>query len=239
MATLLADARALWSRERALIVAVGAPFLFLPDLALRLLTPPPPGLPAERTEATIAVWWDALTTWAQVNCGWYFLAGALAVFGAAALTVLLTDRARPTVAEALARAARLWPRFLIASVLAAVPVGLGMWLIVPGVYLQGRFAAAAAALAGEQPLSAAGALARSWRITGRANAAVFGSVALLFALEWLASGPIMPLEVWLRAPGHLNPFVLALLDALLAAITACYQAAIVLLGVVAYRRLAS
>ena len=239
MGLLLADLRALWSRERGLIVAVGAPFLFLPAFAIQLLTPPPPLLPGERTQANLTVWLDALTLWGQANAGWYLLADAVAVFGAAALTILLAHPSRPTVAEAMARAGRRWPRFLLASVLAAIPVGLGMWLILPGLLLQARFVAATAALAVEQPVSATGALARSWRLTGRAGGAVFGGVAVLFAAQWIALIPLVPLDGWLRAPTHLNPVVLALVDAGMAAVAALYQAALVLLGVVTYRRLAS
>lgn len=239
MSMLLADVRALWARERALILAVGAPFLFLPVYAVQLLTPPPPPLPAARTEATLTVWLDALTAWGQANGGWHLLADAIAILGAGALTILLADPARPTAGEALARAGRLWPRLLLASAIAAVPVGLGMWLILPGLFLQARFVAAMPALALEQPLSATGALARSWQVTGRATGAVFGSVGLLFAAQWLALIPVVPLDSWLRAPEHLNPFVLAMVDAAMSAISAAYQAATILLGVVAYRRLAS
>lgn len=238
MGALLADARALLGRERALIVAVGAPFLFLPAFAVQLLTPPPPGLPAARTREAIAAWLDAFGAWGQANAGWYLLADALAIFGAAALTVLLADPARPTVAEALARATRLWPRFLLAGVLAAVPVNLGMWLILPGLFFQARFALAAPVLVLEHR-SAAGALGRSWTLTRAASWAMFASVVTLFACWWLALIPLAPLDAWLRTPAHLNPFVLAVIDAALAALAALYQAAVLLLGIVAYRRLAS
>ena len=237
MTGLLADGRALWARERALIVALGAPFLFLPALAVQLLTAPPPMLPAERTQASLERWLDALGGWGQANAGWYLLADGVAVLGAAALTILLADPARPTVGEALGRAGRLWPRFLLASVLAAIPVGLGMWLILPGLFLQARFVVATTVLAVE-PVSASGALGRSWRLT-RVAGGVFGAVAALFALQWIALTPLVPLDDWLRQPTHLNPVVLALVDGGMAAVGALYQVALVLLGVVAYRRLAS
>jgi hypothetical protein len=234
MSALLRDVRALWRRERALIVAVGAPFLFLPNLAVQLLTPPVPA----RGALSTAAWFDAVATWGQANVGWYLLADAVAVFGAAALTVLLADPTRPTVSEALARAGRLWPRFVLASVLVAVPVNLGMWLILPGLFFQARFALAAPVLVRE-PRSAASALGRSWTLTERASGAMFVSVAALFALWWLLTIPLAPLDGWLRAPAHHNPFVLALVDAGMAMLAALYQTAVLLLGVVGYRRLAS
>lgn len=236
---LLADARALWSRERSLIVAVGAPFLFLPAFAVKLLTSPMPPPPAERSREAYAAWFDALGIWGEANAGWYFLADAILVFGVAALTVLLIDPARPTVAAALMRAARLWPRFLLASVLASVPVGLGMVLVIPGLFFQARLIAAVPALAVEQPLAASVALMRSWQTTAGASGTLFGCVALLLALQWLALGPFTSFDTWLRTPAHLNPFVLALVDAAMSAITALYQVALLLVGIAAYRRLAS
>ena len=238
MGGLLADVRRLLSRERALILAIGAPFLFLPNYAVQLLTPPPPGPPAERTRETISAWLDAFTTWGQANAGWYLLADAVAVLGAAALTVLLADPARPTVGQALARAGRLWPRFILASVLVAVPVNLGMWLILPGLFFQARFALAAPALVLEHR-SATGAVGRSWQLTRPASWAMFAGVVALFALWWLVLIPLAPLDTWLRSAGHLNPFVLAVVDAAMAAVAASYQAGVLLLGIVAYRRLAN
>lgn len=238
MLTLLGDLRALFTREIALIVAAGAPFLFLPAYAVQLLTPALPKFPAERTQVAIARWLDAVAIWGQANVGWYLLADALAVFGAGALTVLLIDPRRPTVGQALARATQLWPRFILASVLMAIPVNLGMWLILPGLYFQARFILAAPVLALE-PRSAIGALGRSWRLTGQASWAVFASLVAVFALWWMVLIPLAPLDGWLRSPGHLNPFLLALVDGALAAVAALYQAAALVLGVVAYRRLAS
>ena len=51
--------------------------------------------------------------------------------------------------------------------------------------------------------------------------------------------PLAPLDLWLREPARLNPIVLALVDAGLAAAAALYHVALLLLGLVAYRRLAS
>ena len=238
MLALLRDLRALFTREIALIVAVGAPFLFLPAYAFKLLTAPPPTLPTERTQEALAGWLDAMAIWVQANASWYLLADSLAMFGAAALTVLLIDPRQPTVGQALARATQLWPRFVLASVLVAIPVGLGMRLILPGLYFQARFLLAAPVLAVE-PRSAIGALGQSWRLTRQASWAVFGSLVAVFAFGWMLLIPLVPLDEWLRSPGHLNPVLLALVDAALAAVAALFQAAALVLGVVAYRRLAN
>ena len=68
---------------------------------------------------------------------------------------------------------------------------------------------------------------------------MFASLVAVFALWWMVLIPLAPLDGWLRSPGHLNPFLLALVDGALTAVAAVYQAAALVLGVVAYRRLAS
>jgi len=237
-ASLLGDIRRLFSAERTLILALAGPFLFLPAYALQLLAPRLPPFPTERTEEALSAWADRLVAWGGDNAGWYLAADAVGVLGLGALAVLLADAARPTVGEALARAAALWPRMVLASVLAAVPVNLGLWLIVPGLFFQARLAATLPALAVEGR-SATGAIVRSWRVTGRASWAAFAAAAALFAFWWLLLMPVAPVDAWLRTPGHGNPVVLAVVDAAMAALAALYRVGVLLLGVVAYRRLAS
>lgn len=237
---LLADTWSLFRRDADLIVRVAAPFLFLPALAVQLLADPLPPLPATRDQPAIEAWLNTVGVWGQSNAGWYVLADAIGLFGLATSAMLLVDRARPDVRAALSRAARLFPRFILASFLVAIPVGLGLWLFVlPGLYAQARLIAVLPALAAEQPLGAGRSLARSVAITRGYGWALLGAVLTIFLLQWLALGLLAPVDGWLRAPAHLNPFLLALVDAGLAAVAATYHVAILLLGVVAYRRLAS
>lgn len=239
MTRLLADTWALLKSEADLIGRIAAPFVFLPAFAVRLLADPLPPLPSTREQAVIEAWFNSVTVWGQANAGWYLLADAVGVYGLATLALLLTDSAGPDVRAALGRAARLFPRFLLTSILIAIPVGLGMWLLIlPGLYVRARLIAAAPALAAEQPLGAARSLARSVAVTRGAGWGTFGAVVVLFLLQWLAISPLAPLDAWLREPAHLNPIVLALVDAGLAAVSALHHVALLLLGVVAYRRLA-
>ncbi len=240
LSRLLADTWAAFRRDADLIVRVAAPFVFLPALAVQLLADPLPPIPATRDQVVIEGWWNAVTIWGQGNAGWYVLADVIGLFGLATLAVLFVDPVRPEVRTALGRAARLLPRFILANLLVAIPVGMGLWLFVlPGLYAQARLVAVLPALAAEQPLGAARSLGRSFAITRGHGWALLGAVLTFFLLQWLAIGLLAPLDDWLRKPAHLNPVVLALIDAGLAVVAASYHVAILLLGVVAYRRLAS
>ncbi len=240
LSRLLADAWKTFRRDANLIVSVGAPFVFFPALAVQLLADPLPPLPATRDQAAIEAWLNTVTIWGQSNAGWYVLADAIGLFGLATLAVLLADRARPDVRGALSRAARLFLRFALASFLVAFPVGLGLWLLVlPGLYAQARLIAVLPALAAEQPLGAARSLGRSFAITRGHGWALLGAVLTVFLLQWLAIGLFAPVDAWLRQPAHLNPVLLVLVDVGMVAVAVIYRVAILLLGIVAYRRLAS
>lgn len=239
---LLADLWGLLRREGDLILRVGAPFLFLSTFAIQLLCDPLPAAPASLgDDAAVAAWLQAMSAWGERgNALAYFAAAITQWFGLAALAVLLADPARPDVAATLARTVRLFPRLALASLLCALPVNFAMLLLVlPGLYVQARLIAVLPALAAEQPLGAAASLGRSWRMTRGAGWAILGALVTLFLLQWLMVVPLAPVEAWLRRPGHVNPFVLALVDAGIAAAIAAYQTAGLLLGVVIYRRRAS
>lgn len=229
---LVAQAWESFRRERALLLAVGAPFLFLPVFALQLLGDPVP-VPVSATQA----WLDRASAWAEANMLWHLLAELVVIYGTAVLALLLAAPSRPTVGEALTRALFLLPRFGLAALLVSLPVGLGLYLLIlPGLYLQGRLALVPLLIAAE-PVSAAGALARSWRLTAPAGVALWGAVVALFAVQWLGAAMLLPLDDWLRKPAHANPFVLALVDGGIAAVLASYRVGVLLIAVTAWRRL--
>lgn len=235
---LLAEA---WSRFRSaadLVLAIAGALLFLPALAVQLLCDPLPSLPTTgNDEAAARAWIDALGTWAQANGLWYVLADLIGMVGLAAIALLLLDPARPSVGEALAAAGRRAGRFILASVLVALPVGAGLWLFVlPGLYLQARLVMTVPILAADSQQGAARALAASWAGTRPLAWGLFGAVTMLFLVQWLAVSPLLSADDWLRAPAHHNPFVIALVAVLLAAITSAHKIALLLLGMVAYRR---
>jgi hypothetical protein len=240
-ARLLADAWAAFRREANLILSIAGPFVFLPALAVQLLCDPMPPLPAEPgNEAAMEQWLNAVSIWGNGNAFWYVLADLVGMVGLAAIALLLLAPGKLTVGESLWIALRRLGRFVLLNLLVAIPVGLGLWvLVLPGLYLQARFIAALPVIAAEPRQSAARAIGRSWRMTAGASWAVLGAVVALFLAQWVAVSPLFPLDSWLRQPAHDNPFLIALVTMLLTAAGTIYNVALVLLGIVVYRRFAS
>lgn len=235
---VLADAWRLFRGEHDLIVRIAAPFVFLPAYAALLMTDPLPPLPdAPRDEAAIEAWLTLALEWARGN-GWWYVAGDLiGMFGGAVLAILLLSPRRPTVGEAMRGAGtRLLP-FVGAGLLTAVPVGLGIQLLVlPGLYAQARLSAAIPALAARPHLGVFAALRDSLHRTRGRGLALTGAIVALFLVQYVAVIPLLSADGWLREAGHENAAVLGLVDALIAAAGAAYHVALLLVGIVAYRR---
>lgn len=240
-ARLLADAWGVFRREADLIVRLAGPLVFLPAFAVQLLCDPLPTLPAQTgDERAMEAWLNAVSAWGQDNAFWYLAADLIGIVGLASIALLLLSPERPSVGEALHLALRRTGRFVLANLLVAIPVGMGLWLFVlPGLYMQARLVATLAVVAAEPGQGAARAAARSWRMTRRAAWGVLGAVLALFLAQWMVVSPLFPIDAWLREPGHDNPFVIALVTALLAAAGSAYNVALLLIGVVAYRRFAN
>lgn len=226
----------LFRRERELVLAIALPLIFLPAWAVLLLADPlPPLPPAPRDEVVLGAWMAAVTAWGQANALWYVLADAVAIWGVAALAVLLADPHRPTVGAALRRSGAWFLSYAALALLIALPVGVGMWLfVIPGLWAQARFIAATPAMAHEG-LGVVAALRRSVALTRGRGLVLTAAVALLFLMQWCAVVPLASADDWLRAPGHENPLVLALVDAGVAVAGAGFHVAVLLLGVLVYR----
>jgi hypothetical protein len=240
-ARLLADAWGVFRRNADLIVRVAGMSVFLPALAVQLLCDPLPPLPAEpNNEAAMESWITAVSAWGQGNALWYVGADLVGMVGLATIALLLLARERPTVGESLQMALRRIGRFVLLTVLIAIPVGLGLWIFVlPGLYFQARFVAALPIVAAEPQQSAVRAMALSWRLTARATWGILGAVVTLFLAQWVVVSPLFPLDSWLRQPEHDNPFAIALLAMLLTAAGTIYNIALLMLGTAIYRRFAN
>jgi len=232
---VLVDAWRLWRRHRDLLIAVAAPWLFLPALALALLSAPPPSLPATRDGAAGQLWAEAVLAWARTDGGWFVLAQLAALAGAATLYALLLGGV--TVRGAMARALRVLPSMVLAMLVTApaVVLGLSLWLV-PGLYVTARLVLVGPALTVERRgvLAAIGASVRRTRGHGLALTAAV-SVPLLGG--WLAAQPFVALGRVLREAGSANPVALAMAGAGSAAATFAGGLAQALVAVAAYRRL--
>ncbi|TPG15398.1 hypothetical protein EAH84_00895 [Sphingomonas oligophenolica] len=120
----------------------------------------------------------------------------------------------------------------------AIPTGAGMYLLlIPGLYLMSRFFLAGPIVVADRSVGALAAVARSWRVTRRAQFALLGVVALVYLSGMLLGQPFLLLGQWLAGEGGANPVAVALASAAAAAVAMAAQLASALLAVAAYRRL--
>ena len=181
----LADTRALMP----LALPIAAAFVLLPGVAIDLFGPPlpaalrpPPAVSAQAPHTAIA---GAAASPRVVPAGQppaalpslrlptdfvvidLILPTLIGLVAQLAILRLALDRRRGiarSVGEALGFAAHAWPFAAAALLLTGIPVGIGMLaLIIPGIYLAGRFAPALAFVVdGCGPVAA---LERSWALT--------------------------------------------------------------------------
>ncbi|EZP54725.1 MULTISPECIES: hypothetical protein [Sphingomonas] len=240
LAALLSDAWAIFRRDADLLLRIAGLFFFVPTYALLLLTAPLP-TPDETivdTQARAQAWMTALDGWV----GDYGLgsvgAYAITYLGLAVIFCLLLDAERPTLATALQRAARRFPRFILAMVVVSIPAGAGMYvLLLPGLWLMSRFMLAGPMLFAEPQLGAMQAVGGSWRRTRRGQLGLLGAVVTVYLAAILAGQPFMLLSHYLRGDGGGNPLGVALAEACAAGVATCTQLAGGLLAVAAYRRI--
>lgn len=235
-AAVVLDALALFRRDRAVLVPVAGMFWFLPSYAVALLTPPPPPRTAGVEEAAA---WEGLSRWFAAQAPWYALAWAVGLWGAATVYAMYLRPERPDLRGALAMAAGLWPRLLLASGLVALVAagGLLLWVL-PGLYLLGRLMPVGAALTAERPLSGLGSIGRAWQLTRGSGLSLAAIAAATLGFGWIGSQPLLWLDGWLREQGGGNPVAVAIVDAGAAAISMAAGLATALFAVAAYRRLA-
>ena len=240
-AGVVADAWGLFRRDADLLLRIAGVFMFFPAFALTLLVPPMPVPDGNIADATARAeqWTNALGDWLGGYGIGFVIAYAAVYFGWAIIAVLYCDPARPDIRGAVARAARIYPRFFLAMLLVSLPAGLGMWvLVIPGLYVVGRTLPVAAILLAERPVGAWRAIRRSLVLTRGNGMALIGLAAFAYLFGLLAGQPFLLLDHWLRTEGGANPVAVAMADALAAAAATATQVALVLFAIVSYRRLA-
>jgi len=147
------------SRPEILLTLTGF-FLMLPMLVLLMLRWPELG---GDTSATAVAGWNK---WTEANSLWLLLVAMIGSFGRLAMLILIFDRARPTVGEALAGAGRLFLWFYLAGLLASLAQYGGFLLFVlPGLYIMGRLFVAEPTLVAEGITSPLRVIARSFEVT--------------------------------------------------------------------------
>ena len=197
------DAVKLLTANMQVVLIVAGVFFFLPGAIAGIALPQPAELEAMAAsgaepdpEAMLAVLQGYYTS----NWYWFLLLSLVQGVGMIALLALLTDRARPTVGEALGFGAKgVLPYFvaqllvaLLVSLAIVVLVGLGALVnvavaillglvgFVLAVYLFVKMSMIAPVIAIEKVLNPLRAVQKSWTLTKGNSLRLFGFYALLF-----------------------------------------------------------
>lgn len=228
--TVFADARALWRSERDLLVRVASVFFFLPTLAMRLFLPMPEVEAADRQELLRIV-----SEWLAQQGGWIVLQLVLLTFGSGVVLVLLLDRSRPTLGEAMLRTLKLLPLLLIAwtSVLFAMALG-SMLLLLVALYIGGRAFLTGAAVVMRPERGPFAAVADSVRMTARRGWVVAGMCVTVFGCTYVGALLFSAVLLLVERSGG-SPLLQLPLEILTAAVSAAGSLAMVILQAAIYR----
>lgn len=232
LSDLSADAAALWRRERALLVPVAGLFYFVPALALMLLLPPGPVADGGGSEGAA----DLLVAYARDNAGAILSANAAQLVGGAILLVLFLAPGRPAMGEALRLAASRLLSFAAAAIITWAAFMAGALLIVPALYLIGRFFLVGAAIAGAG-CGPVAAILRSVELTRGRGWWCFVAAALPFVAGQVVVSIAGGVDAGLTAAGADNAIVHLVFNAFAAAGATAAWLVTLLLKVALYRRL--
>lgn len=234
---VLAEAGALWRRDRALLWPVTGLFVFLPSFALLLALPdPPPAAP----DATMAEAQAALFAYLSANLHWILIRTGIGWVAAVAILSLYLDPARPTLGVAMRRAAVILPRYMAAMALMGLATFAGLFLFVlPGLFILGRTFLVGPALVARADQPAVEVARDAIEATRGQGVRLFALLALLVlagqggqiaaaGIGALFASPALP-EAIARAPGA----------ALAALVVSAVTLVTLLAQVTVYRRLAA
>lgn len=235
-----AEGWALWRADRAVLIPLAGLFLFVPTLALLLFVGAPPQLAgASPSDAEAALFLSQYRAWFAANAPIFAVSWIATQFGAAAIFAYYLDDARPTLASALTRAALILPRYLLAAVLTAIAVMIGLvMLVLPGLYAAGRLLMVGPTVIAEPGTSAAGAIARALAISRNSGWVFAGTIIIAVIAQNVLPAPLLAIDEALRRAHAANPVPIALVDIGAAALAAAVALGFILFRVGLYRRIA-
>lgn len=234
------------SANKEVVLAIAGVFFLLPQLMFTFFFPAPEmgsGLSQQQVMDAVSAYYASILP-VMIPVALCQALGTLSL-----LSVLDTDR-RPTVGEAIGNGLRGLLPYLLAQILmgfglmtiglaaatvfaaaggmagAVIGLAVGLFLVIPvGV----RLSLVGPVIAVDKLRNPIGALVRSWRLTQRNTARIFGFYALLFlammALMILAN--VVTLPIGLLAPKHIAGLVGAVIESMLASIMALYFVAVI------------
>lgn len=173
--TVWSDARNMFAADKDAIVAIAGFFIFLTAWISGFLVPPLMIDTLENADTAVAT----LSSYFEVN--WPILLPSMMVtmYGSLSLYVLLSGRTLAKVGDALGVAAALFVPYLVASLMVGWATLAGFFLLViPGLYLSGRFALLPAVIAGDSRRGMHASVLRTWNVTHNCGWAIL--ILMLF-----------------------------------------------------------
>ena len=231
-----AGTRALLDAHKEGLTAFAGLLLFLPDWAGRLFA----GEPDMEGVSTPAAMLGAIQDYYASNWAILLPTGLVSFFGAVAIYVLLVRRDVPTNGAALGRALALLPFYFVVQLVGGLITFAAMLLlIVPALYVSGRFSVLGAVAIGESERGLTGSISRAWDLTSGNGWAAFGLVlivALVSGLIAAVTGLMVGLFCRLIVGPEGIPFVETGIDA---AFGAAISTIMLALSVSIYRQLSA
>ena len=204
------SAVALLLANKDVVLVVAGVFFFLPNFAIMLFLPNQmAALQSPQAQAEPEKMMEMMAGF-YASYWWIFVLLALvSAVGMLGLMTLLTDRARPTLGEALMTGVRYLPTYIAAQLLqglliallimipiaigaasgvVAIGVLLGLVAVIGAVYLFVKFSLSSPVIAIEQTYNPIAALSRSWALTKGNSLRIFGFFVLLFIALVIISG---------------------------------------------------
>lgn len=168
-----------------IILIVAGVFMFVPTLAQAIYLPPPPinGFSQQAMEK-LALYYEA-------NIIPLLALRLVTLMGAGTLLALFLDPAQPTVGAAIGAAARMLPSLFFVSLIEQLMMLGGFFLfILPGLYVIARTVVSDAAVMAEDIRNPLRAIGRSFDLTRGLGWQVFGLVAIMAIVTWVASSAL-------------------------------------------------
>ena len=229
------DVMQLFRRERDLLLSIAGVFVLLPSLAFAMFVPQP----VTPQDADFTVLAETMRQFYINNIFWIALVGLANGFATVAMLMLMFDRARPSVAEAMRRALALLLPYYAMGIMSTVAVFLGsLAFVLPGIYIFIKFVIAGPVMVAERMASPVAALRRSWQLTKGNTGRVLIFVVIVAVTAffiYLTSVTVLGLVIRLAVPADIAETLTTLVDSVLSmfltVLMVCVYAAI-------YRQLA-
>lgn len=229
------DVMQLFRGNRELLLSVAGVFILLPSLAFAMFVPRPQSPP----DADLATIYANMQAFYEANYGWIILIGLLNGFASIVMLLLMLDRRRPNVREAMRRGLSIILPYYAMGVLSGVLTFLGsLAFILPGIYIFVKLIVAGPVMAAERVHTIIAPMRRSWALTkgnsGRILIFVL-VVAVTAFFVYVTSVTVFGIVIKLALEGPIAETLTMLIDAvvsmLLSVLMVCVYAGI-------YRQLA-